>query len=133
VPLAATVIPSATAATIQAIRRLFQNRSRRRGGKLFAALGGIGVAGIGIALAIPLNDGPSLLLYTVAHRIQTVAAVLAVQALLSVGVGIGKLSRFSKKAEAILIQQYETGKPLLPPIRRRLCQKYSGLGLSRES
>ncbi|QNP52865.1 hypothetical protein [Hymenobacter qilianensis] len=108
--------------TLQAIQNLFQ--TRRRGGRLFAIQGGAGLLGAVGYLAMPVSDSsPSVFSYTANDKIQIVS-ILAAAGLPLLGVGISKISRFSKEKERALIQQYRAGQPLPAHISQRLKPKY---------
>lgn len=108
--------------TVQAIHYLFENR--RRGGRLFTGMGGLGVISIGLTLAMPTsNSSPSLYAITAADK-RLLAGVLAMETLSLLGVGISKVSRFSKAKEEALILQYQAGGAVPAAIRQRLRPKY---------
>lgn len=108
--------------TVQAIHNLFQ--TRRKGGRLFAIQAGAGLLGAVGYLAMPVSDSsPSLYSYTATDKRQ-ISSVLVAGALPVFGIGISKLSRFSKDKEKALILQYQAGGTVPATIRRRLRPKY---------
>ncbi len=100
-----TIITSSATDTVAAVKKLFAQR--RRGGWFYTSR----ITGFSILPAIAL-----LALDSNPIGIGLIGA--------SIGVGVGKLIRFSSKKENAIISAYQQGKPLPQPIRRRLKSKF---------
>ena len=109
---AATPAPRAAADSALAVRNLFQKR--RTGGAVFTTIG----TGFSLAILRGLASGS-----TGGNAAGGVASI-AVLGLLPAGVGVGKLTRFSKVREEEIVTAYGQGKPLPSTIRRRLKAGY---------
>ncbi|NVO31345.1 hypothetical protein [Hymenobacter lapidiphilus] len=94
--------------SVQAVRNLF--KQRRTGGAVFTALG-IGAAGAIVRGASSGDSGGN-----------AGGAIVSALALggIPIGIGIGKLVRFSKTREDEIVAAYNASKPIPRDIRRRL-------------
>ncbi|WP_461137698.1 hypothetical protein [Spirosoma pomorum] len=108
--------------TIRAIQRLFDYK--RTGGRIYtaigvpAAIGGAAAGFVGSALMVAITLGKNK------NSILPITLLGGAIGLTPTGVGIGRLIRYSRRREDVLIDAYESGVPLPGFVRRKLRDRY---------
>ncbi|GAA3951994.1 hypothetical protein GCM10022406_37240 [Hymenobacter algoricola] len=120
---AGSVAPSLKADSAAALHRLFAKR--RTGGVIYTVAGTVFairvVASSASRTTVSTGGGPITIDNSPSGG--AIATGVGIGLLLD-GIGVGKLARFTKAKEAVIVKDYDQGKPLPKAIRRRLKAKH---------